>query len=104
MFKLCFTVQDPYQQVPDRKTNPFHKVNSFLKWMKQICVYAWRAGLHLAGDEQTLSFQGMHQDKLRITFKQADDGCQCDAIYDQGYTITFYFRNTPLPLKYTREG
>ena len=51
-------------------------------------------------DEQTVDFQGMHVDKLRITYKTEGDGFQCDAICDDGYTFEFYFRNEPPPEKY----
>jgi Transposase IS4 len=104
MFKLLFTVQDPYKPMEDRTKNPYHKVNSFLKWMKQISIYAWNPGMHLAGDEQTIGFQGRHEAKQRITYKNEGDGFQCDALCDQGYTLNFYFRNAPPPVKYVKEG
>ena len=32
------------------------------------------------------------------------DGFQCDALCDNGYTITFYFIHEPPPKKYTKQG
>ena len=61
---------------------------------------AWVCGCDVSLDEQTISFQGHHVDKLRVTFKQAGDGFMCDAICSDGYTYCFYFRNMPAPQKY----
>ena len=58
----------------------------------------------LGGDEETLGFKGKHIDKLRITYKAEGDVLQCDAICDDGYTFTFYFRNQPAPKKYLDDG
>lgn len=51
-------------------------------------------------DEMTIGFQGNHQDKLRITYKDAGDGFQCDALCQEGYCYQHYFRNYPAPRKY----
>lgn len=104
IFKAFLCVQDPWSKVPSKKENPFHKVSSFLKWMQQVIVFAWICGRDLAGDEQTVAMQGQHGDKLRITFKKAGDGFMCDAICDDGYTFSFYFRNMPSPKKYIDKG
>ena len=58
----------------------------------------------LSGDEETMGFKGKHIDKLRITYKAEGDGFQCDAICDDGYTFTFFFRNQPAPKKYLDAG
>ena len=55
-------------------------------------------------DDQTTGFQGRHPSKLRITYKKEDDGFQCDALYDDSYTFTFYFRHEPPPVEYTSAG
>jgi hypothetical protein len=55
-------------------------------------------------DEQMIGFQGRHVDKLRISYKNEGDGFQCDALCDEGYTYSFYFRNDPAPKKYTKMG
>lgn len=104
IFKAFLCVQDPMINIPPRKENPFWKVSSFLTWIQQVSVFAWSLGKNLAGDEQTLSMQGMHPDKLRITFKKAGDGFMCDAICEGGYTFTFYFRNMPPPKPYIDKG
>jgi Transposase IS4 len=103
-FRAFFCVQNPKQPVPDRKVNPLHKVSSFLKWMQQVFLSAWVPAKDLAGNEQTIGFQGQHADKLRITYKAEGDGFQCDALCDSGYTIGFYFHNMPPPGGYVRMG
>jgi Transposase IS4 len=103
-FKAFFCVQDPMKPVPSRKENPLHKVSSFLKWIQQVSQSAWVLGRDLAGDEQTIGFQGNHRDKRRITYKAEGDGFQCDAICDKGYTFNFFFRNMPAPKKYLQQG
>jgi hypothetical protein len=48
--------------------------------------------------------KGHHADKIRITFKRAGDGFMCDALCDDGFTYSIYFRNEPPPPKYTAMG
>ena len=103
-FKAFFCIQDPMKPVPTRKENPLHKVNSFLRWIQQVSQAAWKLGRDIAGDEQTIGFQGNHADKRRITYKAEGDGFQCDAICDRGFTYNFYFRNMPPPLIYIQKG
>ena len=65
---------------------------------------AWLLGEVFSVDEQTMGFKGNHVDKLRITYKKEGDGFQCDALCQDGYTFTFYFRNQPAPKKYLDQG
>ena len=98
-------VQDPIQI--NRKTkreDPLWKVRDLLNHIQQVSTEAWVCGRDVSADEQTLSFQGKHEDKLRVTFKAAGDGFMCDAICNDGYTYCFYFRNMPPPEKYIRQG
>ena len=63
----------------------------------------WIPGKFLAIDEQTIGFQGVSGLKLRISYKREGDGFQCDAVWDGGYTFSFWFRHGPAPdvgLKY----
>ena len=60
--------------------------------------------MNLSIDEQTISFQGRHANKLRISYKAKGDGFQADAICDRGFTYAFYFRNEPPPKKYIKQG
>ena len=103
-WKCCFSLQDPKLPVPSRKTHPNFKLDEFNRHLLKIWRYAWRLKRDLAGDEQTMGFKGQHVDKLRITYKDEGDGFQCDAICDDGYTYTFFFRNQPAPKKYLDEG
>ena len=103
-FKAFFSIQDPMKPVPSRKENPLHKVSYFLRWIQQISQAAWTLGCDIAGDEQTIGFQGNHMDKRRITYKAEGDGFQCDALCDSGYTFNFFFRNMPPPTQYIQQG
>jgi hypothetical protein len=75
-----------------------------LRHVQKVSMEAWKLGRDIAGDEQTIGFQGNHRDKRRITYKNEGDGFQCDAICEKGYTWTFYFRNQPAPKKYLDQG
>jgi hypothetical protein len=57
----------------------------------------WIPGKWLSIDEQTLGFQGRSGIKLRISYKKEGDGFQCDALCDDGYTFSFYFRHGDPP-------
>ena len=48
-------------------------------------------------DEQTLGFKGKHSMKLRISYKREGDGFQCNAVCDNGYTFSFWFRHGDSP-------
>ena len=62
---------------------------------------AWLLSEWISIDQQTIGFKGKRGDKLRINYKREGDGFQCDAIYDDGFTYSFYFRNEPPPDKYS---
>ena len=55
-------------------------------------------------DEQTRVFQGRNPSKLRITYKNEGHSLQYDALCDDWYTFTFYFRHDPPTVKYTSIG
>jgi Transposase IS4/SAP domain len=103
-FKAFFSIQDPRIIVPDRSSKPNWKVEPLIKLMKLASQEAWEVGEVFSVDEQTIGFQGHHKDKLRITYKAEGDGFQCDALCEGGFTISFYFRNEPAPLKYLSMG
>ena len=42
--------------------------------------------------------------KMRITYKKEGDGFQCDALCDDGFTFSVFFRNEKAPSKYTKKG
>ena len=65
-----------------------------------VSIAAWNCGMAISVDEQTIGFQGRHGDKLRITYKKEGDGFQCDALCNDEYNFSFYFRNHPPPKKY----
>ena len=94
MWKGCFSLQDPKLPVSSRKTHSNPKVDEFLRGQQLlIWRYTWRPVRDIAGDEQTMGFKGNHTNKLRIAYKKEGDGFQVDAISDDGYIFTLYFRN-----------
>ena len=103
-WKCCFSLQDPKLPNPPRRTHPNFKIDEFLRHLEIIWRYGWMPKRDLSCDEETIGFQGRHADKLRITYKAEGDGFQCDAICDDGYTYTFFFRNQPAPKKYLDDG
>jgi hypothetical protein len=104
IFRAYFGMQDPDKPVPERKSSPLFKVLPIIKLIRKLGPLAWDCGKNVAVDEQTISMTGHHADKIRITFKRAGDGFQCDAICDDGFTFSIYFRNEPPPAKYTAMG
>jgi Transposase IS4 len=104
MFKAFFACQDPRKNAPPRRTSPLFKLVPLLNWMNRVGQLSWEPSMNLAIDEQTISFQGRHADKLRINYKAEGDGFQADAICDKGFTMAFYFRNEPPPKKYIKQG
>jgi len=103
-FKAFFGCQDPLKPTPDRKASPLFKVLSIVKWIRRVGPLSWECGVNLGLDEQTVGFQGHHVDKMRITYKTEGDGFQCDALCDDGFTYSIFFRNEPPPLEYVRAG
>jgi hypothetical protein len=104
IFRAYFGMQDPDKPVPERKSSPLFKVLPIIKQIRKIGPVAWDCGKNIAVDEQTISMKGHHADKIRITFKRAGDGFMCDALCDDGFTYSIYFRNEPPPPKYTAMG
>jgi hypothetical protein len=102
-FKAFFSCQDPMLPTPPRKTHPNHKIDNFLSHVNRVSMEAWGMGRSVSCDEQTIGFQGRHQDKQRISYKKQGDGFQADCICENGYTYSFYFRNVAAPRKYLRK-
>ena len=101
MFKAFLAFQDPHIATPPRRKYPNWKVRPLMTWMNYIFPKAWLLGIAVSIDEMTMGFQGMHQDKKRITYKTEGDGFQADALAQQGYCYQFYMRNDPPPKKYS---
>jgi len=103
-FKAFFALQDPRKDTPPRKVQPLHKVHRVVNWINFVGPKSVQLGEHAAVDEQTIGFQGRHADKMRITYKRAGDGFQCDVLCENGFTLAVYFRNVPPPDKYIKQG
>ena len=54
----------------------------------------------LSVDDQTIGFKGRHVDKMIISYQNEGGGLQSDAIFDQGYTYTFFLSNEGVPKEY----
>ena len=103
-FRSLFVIQDPMLPIPNRKLAPNHKVDPLLLRMLKVFSECWESGPNVAGDEQDAGFKGNHPDKQRVSYKKEGDGFLIDALCDDGFTITFYFRNTPAPQKWVSKG
>jgi hypothetical protein len=103
-FKCFFGCQDPMKPTPNRKDSPMFKILSVVKWIRRVGPISWECGVCLGLDEQTIGFQGRHADKLRITYKAEGDGFQCDALCDDGFTYSVFFRNEAPPRNYVTDG
>ena len=57
-----------------------------LQYLQRNFELYWGPARDLSIDEKTVGFQGSHNDKLWITFKDAGDGSQDDSVFDCGYT------------------
>jgi hypothetical protein len=87
----------------ETKKNPLWKVQRLLDELNENASTMWIPGKWLSIDEQTLGFQGRSELKLRISYKKEGDGFQCDAVCDDGYTFSFFFRHgdaPPLPKEF----
>ena len=104
-FKCFFGVQDPRIATPSRKTNPNWKVEPVLKQVLRVSKEVVIPVQDGAIDEQTIGFQGHHEDKKRIDEKNEGDGFQTDSLnVEGGYTWSFFFRNQPPPPKWIEKG
>ena len=90
------------KQTPSRKEKPNWKIEPLLEYTNEVSKVAWELGIHITCDKQTIGFQGKHKDKKKIAYKREGDGFQCDAVGEDGYTYSFYFRNEPPPIKYKK--
>jgi hypothetical protein len=104
-YKSFFAIQDPRTVAPDRKKVPNFKIEPMLAHMLEVSINAWIFGHNASSvDEQSIGFQGHHIDKLRVTYKNEGGGFQCDALRQDGFTYSFFFRNHPAPKKYLSQG
>ena len=103
-FKAFFSCQDPMMEPPPRDKYPNWKIQPLFLWMNYIFPKMWLLGVDISVDEMTMRFKGKHVDKLRITYKKEGDGFQCDALCQDGYCYSFFFRNEPAPKEFTDMG
>ena len=76
---------------------PMFKVEKIIQELENNSKSKWDCGCVLSIDEQTIGFQGHHQNKLRVTYKRIGGGFQCDALCERVFTIVFRFRHDNVP-------
>ena len=103
-FKAFFACQDPTLPIPPKKEHGNWFVKPLVDWINHIGPLVWLLGMNASIDEQTIAFKGRSGMKKRITYKRAGDGFQCDALCENGFTFSVFFRNEPSPRKYKRMG
>ena len=103
-FKAFFGAVNPLIPTPATTTHPNWKVDPVLKSIMKTSKEAVILGRDVSVDEQDVAFQGQHQDKQRISFKNAGDGFLVDTLCSEGYTFVWYFRNQVAPKKWTDTG
>ena len=102
--KAFLAYQDPAIEPTSKLKYTNWEVRPLLVWMNFIFPQVWNLGQEFSIDEMKIGFQGKHGDKRMITYKRAGDGFQCDALYENGFTYQFYFRNHPDSLKYLKKN
>lgn len=75
-----------------RTAGPLSKLEPMLSYVRHKWQKCWVPGKCLSLDEMTIGFKGRHYLVTRIKYKKEGDGFQCDAICEDGYCYTFYFR------------
>jgi len=86
-FKYFFSLQDPRIAIPSKKIYPNWKIEPLLKQALRVSKEAVIPGQDPPINEQTIGFQGKHEDKKRIDEKNEGDGFQTDSInIEGGYT------------------
>ena len=70
LFRRFFAVQDDSLPTPPRMENPNHKIDPFLKWIKEVSMKAWNLARNFSVDEQTMRMQGRHPMKVSPTKKK----------------------------------
>jgi len=103
-FECFFACQDQCLYNSSCKSLPNFKISPLLKHCAKVSKEVVVLGEILSADEQTIGFQGPHQDKLKIDYKDEGDGFQADSLCSDGYTWIFYFCNQPAPKKYLDQG
>ena len=98
MFRRFMTLYDCREDPRKlQKKDPLWKVAPLLDHLRKNCQRCWVTGKWVSIDEQTIGFKGRHGLSLRITYKKEGDGYQCDAVCEEGYTYSFYFRHGDAP-------
>eukprot|EP00984_Skeletonema_dohrnii_P025939 scaffold15185_cov72-Skeletonema_dohrnii-CCMP3373.AAC.1 len=97
-FRRFMCLYDCRQNVREEtKKDPLYKVRPLLNELNYQAQKMWTTGKWVSIDEQTIGFKGRSGMKLRISYKREGDGFQCDALCEDGYTFSFYFRHGDAP-------
>ena len=69
-----------------------------------VATYGIHIGQPVSIDEMDISFQGLHNDKQRVTYKKGGDGFLVDDLCAEGYTYLWQFINQLAPRKWIGYG
>lgn len=94
---MCMYDWRMFKSKEQQKKDPLWKLTSILEELRKNSQKCWIPGKWVSIDEQTIAFKGAHGLALRITYKREGDGYQCDAVCEDGYTFSFYFRHGDAP-------
>jgi hypothetical protein len=96
-FMTLYDCRDDPRQL--QKKDPLWKVAPLLEHLhlRKNCQRCWVMGKWIFIDEQTIGFKGRHGLSLQISYKREGDGYQCDAVCEEGYTLSYYFRHGDAP-------
>lgn len=90
-----------WTKLPYTTPAPLHKCEPMLSYCRGKWTSGWRPGKDLSLDEETAGCKARCSlvTRIKTSQKKEGDGFQADAICEDGYTITFWFRCDVLPCK-----
>ena len=97
-FNFFFCMHDPCTDPKSYAAkHSLFKVNRMLQHLQRKFELYWDPAHDLITNDQTIGFQGRHKDNIWITFKDACDGFQANAVCDCVYTYYLIYRNDDIP-------
>ena len=70
----------------------------------RVAKYGINIGQSISVDEMDIRLQGRHKDNQRVTYQKGGDGFLVDALCNEGYTYSWYFRNQLAPRNWIYYG
>ena len=81
----------------DASKHSLFDVHRMLQHIQRRFELYWDPAQYLRIDEKIIEFQSRHKGKLRITFKDAGNGFQAEAVFYRGYTYYFIYCDDDIP-------